>query len=193
MPSRRHATPIYLLALALLAACDDPGSSSTAGTTTSADDPACPDYLQFCVTAELRGSVTAEATAGYNHRNIPCADWAAAGPARILELPGMLSAGDVSITVALTRIGAYTGPGTYELRAETMTGDPDAFPAIDAAGRFFTNDAGSTTTVTISADGSGTVEAAALSEHESVQMPTPDPNARVDFTLSWTCNPAVAG
>lgn len=190
MQSRHHATPIYL-ALALLAACDDPGSSSSEGT--GADEPACPDYLQFCVTAELRGSVTAEATAGYNNRNIPCADWAAAGPARILELPGMLSAGDASITVALTRIGAYTGPGTYDLRPETMTGDPDAFPAIDASGRFFTNDPSSTTTVTIAADGSGTLEATALSEHESVQMPTPDPNARIDFTLSWTCNRAVAG
>ena len=105
----------------------------------------------------------------------------------------MLSASDASITVALTRIGAYTGPGTYDLRAETMTGDPDSFPAIDADGRFFSNGADSTTTVTISADGSGTLEAAALVEMKSISGPDPDPGARVDFTLRWTCNPAVAG
>ena len=186
--------PIYLLALTLLGACDNAGSDAAdSGADDSGEPSPCPDTLQFCVTAGLTGTVTASATAGYNRPNIPCAEWAAAGPTRILELPGMLSAGDARITVGLTRIGAYTGPGTYDLRAETMTGDPDAFPAIDADGRFFSNGADSTTTITISADGSGTLDAAGLVEMKSINGPDPDPAARVDFTLDWTCNPAVAG
>ena len=52
---------------------------------------------------------------------------------------------------------------------------------------------GTTATVTVAADGSGTLAAAGLIETESVQGPTPDPDARVDLAYRWTCNPAVNG
>ncbi|MBL8973009.1 MAG: hypothetical protein JNK56_20650 [Myxococcales bacterium] len=190
MPTPR-ATPL-LLALLLPGACDDPADDTTATTTTTTtgDPSSCPDYLQFCVTAELTGSVTAERTAATNFGQLACAAWAAGGPARILELPFIV---DPGLTVALTRIGKYTGPGTYTLAPVTMTGDPDSFPAINADGRAFTNGPGTTATVTVAADGSGTLAAAGLIETESVQGPTPDPDARVDLAYRWTCNPAVNG
>lgn len=191
MPSLRRATPFLLLALTLHGACDD--GSDAATNADSGSDPACPDYLQFCVTAGLSGSITAEATAATNFGALSCTDWAAPGPERILELPILVDAGDSGVTVALTRIGKYTGPATYELEAVTVTGDPDSFPAINADGRAFSNGPATTTTVTISADGSGNLEAAGLVEMESVQGPTPDPSARVDLDYSWTCNPAVNG
>ncbi len=194
MPRIRRATPLLLLALTLHGACDDSGDDSSTATATTSDDaggdPSCPDYLQFCVTAELTGSVTAELTAATNFGDLACADWAASGPARILELPFMA---DPALTVALTRIGEYTGPGTYTLEPVTMTGDPDSFPAINADGRAFSNGAGTTTTVTVAADGSGTLAATGLVEIESLQGSTPDPGARVDLDYRWTCNPAVHG
>lgn len=41
--------------------------------------------------------------------------------------------------LALTRIGAYTGQGTYELAAQNTNGMPDMCPAIGVAGRSFSN------------------------------------------------------
>ena len=64
---------------------------------------------------------------------------------------------------------------------------PDAFPAIDVAGRTFNNGEPSTAVVTVNADGSGTLEAHDLVEIASVQKSNPDPDARVDFTMQWTC------
>lgn len=147
----------------------------------------CEEYFRFCVTSTLTGAVEATATAGVGANVDSCAAWAAPGEARILELPMMLSAGDDLITVALTRIGAYTGPGEYELAALATEGMPDMFPAIEAAGRAFNNGDGSTATVVVNADGSGAIVATNLVEIASVQVSAPDPNARVDFAMQWTC------
>lgn len=189
MPSPRRTPLLLLLTQILAAACDDSGEATTSQPT----DSDCPDYLQFCVTATATGSVTADATAATNFGTLACADWAAAGPTRILELPFMVDAGPDDLTVALTRIGKYTGPGTYTLEPVTMTGDPDSFPTIDIATRTFTNGDGTTTTITIAADGSGTLTATGLVEIPSIAGPPPDPTARVALDYSWTCNPAVNG
>lgn len=151
---------------------------------------ACEDYFGFCVTAQATGAVNTTGTGGWTSSSkIDCTALAAAGAARILELPNLLAAGEQQIAVALTRIGAYTGPGTYTLAAvvdtTTATGGamPDMFPAVRVGSRAFHNGAGTTASVTINADGSGTLAAKNLAEMDA----TPDPNARVDFAMQWTC------
>lgn len=147
----------------------------------------CEAYYRFCVAATLSGAVESVAAGGMG-ANIPtCAKWAAPGEARILDLPMMQNAGDDAITVALTRIAAYTGPGRYELQAVATSGIPDMFPAIVAAGRTFNNGDGSTAVVTVNADGSGTLETVDLVEIASLQVSNPDPSARVNFAMQWTC------
>ena len=149
---------------------------------------ACEEFFGFCVTAGLSGSVTSTGTAGAGSSfNNDCAVWAAGGDARILELPTVLGAGDDKITIALSRIGAYTGPGRYELAAVATSGNPDSFPAIDVAGRTFSNGEGSTAVVTVAADGSGSLQATGLVELASIQVSSPDPDARVDLSMQWTC------
>lgn len=148
----------------------------------------CEDFFQFCVTSTISGATTATATAGVGSSfENNCTAWAAGGEPRILELPLMFAAGENKITVALTRLGAYTGPGRYELTPVVTTGQPDTFPAIEVAGRTFSNGAESTAVVTIAADGSGSVQAMKLAELASVQVSNPDPSARIDFAMQWTC------
>lgn len=154
---------------------------------TAATDTCCEEYFRFCTTGTLSGTIEATAAGGVGANIETCAAWAAPGEARVLELPMMLAAGEAQVTVALTAISAYTGPGTYELVAVTAEGMPDAFPAIDVAGRTFNNGEPSTAVVTVNADGSGTLEAHDLVEIASVQKSNPDPDARVDFTMQWTC------
>ena len=149
---------------------------------------ACEEYFGFCVTASVSGSVTGAGTAGVaSSSDNDCAGWAADGDARILELPMLLGAGESRLTVALTRIGAYTGPGTYALKAQASGDMPDAFPAIEVAGRTFSNGVGSTAAVTVAANGSGSIQATGLVEQASIQVANPDPNARIDFAMQWTC------
>jgi hypothetical protein len=150
---------------------------------------ACEDYFGFCITAQATGAVDATGAGGWaSSSNTDCTALAAAGDARILELPNLLAAGEQQIAVALTRIGAFTGPGTYELAA-TATGGamPDQFPAVRVGSRAFTNGADTSATVTVNADGSGTLEAKNLVEMDAMQGATPDPSARVDFAMQWTC------
>ncbi len=147
----------------------------------------CEDYFRYCVTASTSGEVNAAVTTGTGGNIESCAGWSAVGEPRILELPFIVAAGDDRVTVALTRIAAYTGPGTYELQAVVTEGIPDMFPAIEAAGRVFSNGEGSAATVTVAADGSGSITATGLVEQESIQVSSPDPTARVDFEMEWTC------
>jgi hypothetical protein len=149
---------------------------------------ACEEFFGFCATAAISGSVTGTGTAGVgSSSNTDCAAWASGGDARILELPMMLGAGGSKITVALTRVGAYTGPGTYELKAQASGGMPDMFPTIEVAGRTFANGPDSTAVAIIAADGSGSVQATGLAEQASIQVSNPDPNARIDLAMQWTC------
>ncbi len=170
-----------------------PLKPATAATEAPAKAPAaasaCEDYFGFCVTAQAAGAVTATGAGGWGSSSkTDCTAWAAPGAARILELPNLLAAGEQQITVALTRIGAYTGPGTYTLAA-TATGGamPDMFPAVRIGSRAFNNGDGSAASVTINADGSGALEAKNLAEIDAMQGATPDPNARLDFAIRWTC------
>ncbi len=149
----------------------------------------CEEYFGFCVAAEVSGAVDAAGAGGWaSSSNTDCTALTAPGDARILELPNLLAAGEQQITVALTRVGAYTGPGTYVL-AVTATGGamPDQFPTVRVGSRAFTNGDGSTASVTINADGSGSLEATGLVEMDAMQGATPDPGARVDFAMQWTC------
>ena len=159
--------------------------SASGGDATALEN--CEEYFRFCVAATLSGAVESVGAGGMGANIDTCAVWATPGEARILELPMMQNAGDDAITVALTRIAAYTGPGRYELQAVATEGIPDMFPAIVAAGRTFNNGDGSTAVVTINADGSGTLEAVDLVEIASLQVSNPDPSARVDFAMQWTC------
>lgn len=148
----------------------------------------CDEFFPICNTVTISGAVTAEGSIGSVHKAESCAAWAAGMNApRILELPFFVGAGESKITVALTRIGQYTGPGTYTLTAQSSNGLPDMFPTIEVAGHAFSNGAGSAATVTVAADGSGTIAATGLVEIASVQVANPDPNARIDVTMQWTC------
>lgn len=169
-----------------------PPANEAADAATEADagqpvTEACEEFFLFCVTSTISGSVNTAATAGMGGNVDDCAAWVAEGDTRILELPMMQGAGEDLITVALTRIGQYTGPGTYDLVPVAAEGMPDMFPTIVAAGRSFSNGEGSTAVVTVAADGSGTVEATGLVEIASVQITSPDPDARIDFSMQWTC------
>lgn len=155
----------------------------------AAEPSACEDYFGFCITAQATGAVDAAGAGGWaSSSNTDCTALAAPGDARILELPNLMAAGEQQIAVALTRVGAYTGPGTYELAA-TATGGamPDQFPAVRVGSRAFTNGPDTTASVTVNADGSGTLEAMNLVEMDAMQGATPDPSARLDFAMQWTC------
>jgi hypothetical protein len=155
----------------------------------AAEASACEDYFGFCITAQATGAVDATGAGGWaSSSNTDCTALAAPGDARILELPNLLAVGEQQIAVALTRVGAFTGPGTYELAA-TATGGamPDQFPAVRVGSRAFTNGADTTATVTVNADGSGSLEATNLVEMDAMQGATPDPSARLDFAMQWTC------
>lgn len=154
---------------------------------TGAASGGCEDFFRFCVTSTLSGAVNSTATAGMGGNVDDCAAWVAEGDSRVLDLPMMQGAGDDLITVALTRISDYTGPGEYELQAVVNQGMPDMFPAIVVGERTFNNGEGSTAVVTVAADGSGTVEAKGLVEIASMMVSNPDPDARVDFSMQWTC------
>lgn len=184
----------FCLLLTLLVACGDmppaqPTVVAPATEPAAAALPAgCDDFLPFCNTVTIRGAVTAEGSIGSTHRADSCAAWAdGASAPRILELPFIVGAGESKITVALTRIGAYNGPGTYQLAAQTMSGMPDMFPTIEVAGRTFSNGEGAAATVTVAADGSGHIEATGLVEIASIQVANPDPTARIDFAMTWLC------
>jgi hypothetical protein len=147
----------------------------------------CEEYFRFCVAAAVSGTVESVAAGGVGANIDTCAAWAAPGEARILEMPMMLNAGEDGITVALTRIAAYTGPGRYELVSVSSQGIPDMFPTMEVAGRTFGDGAGATAVVTVNADGSGTLEATGLAEIASLQVSDPDPDARVDLAMQWSC------
>ena len=167
----------------------DPATPTVAAVQAAAPLPAgCDEFFPICNTVTISGAVTAEGSIGSVHKAESCAAWAAgANSPRILELPFFVGAGESKITLALTRIGQYTGPGTYTLAAQSSSGMPDMFPTIEVAGRAFSNGEGSAATVTVAADGSGTIEATGLVEIASVQISNPDPDARIDFTMTWTC------
>ena len=170
---------------AAFAAALDP-DAATAGDDAAADGD-CEAYFRFCVAASVSGTVESVATGGVGANIDTCAVWAAPGEARILELPMMLAAGEDAITVALTRIAAYTGPGRYELVSVSTDGIPDMFPTMEVAGRTFAEGEGATAIVTVNADGSGTLDATGLAEIASIGVSNPDPTARVDLGMQWTC------
>lgn len=176
----------------MIATAANPTADPLPATDEASDAPgettaACEDFFRFCVTSTISGAVDATATAGMGGQVDDCVAWVAAGEPRILEMPMMQAAGDARITHALTRIAAYTGPGSYELKAVATEGIPDMFPTIEAAGRAFSYGEGSTAVVTVAADGSGSIEATGLVEIASIQVSAPDPTARVDFSMQWTC------
>ena len=160
--------------------------AATAGDDAAADGD-CEAYFRFCVAASVSGTVESVATGGVGANIATCAVWAAPGEARILELPMMLAAGEDAITVALTRIAAYTGPGRYELVSVSTDGIPDMFPTMEVAGRTFAEGEVTTAVVTVNADGSGTLDATGLAEIASIGVSNPDPTARVDLGMQWTC------
>ena len=170
---------------AAFAAALDP-DAATAGDDAAADGD-CEAYFRFCVAASVSGTVESVATGGVGANIDTCAVWAAPGEARILELPMMLAAGEDAITVALTRIAAYTGPGRYELVSVSTDGIPDMFPTMEVAGRTFAEGEVTTAVVTVNADGSGTLDATGLAEIASIGVSNPDPTARVDLGMQWTC------
>ena len=170
---------------AAFAAALDP-DAATAGDDAAADGD-CEAYFRFCVAASVSGTVESVAAGGVGANIDTCAVWAAPGEARILELPMMLAAGEDAITVALTRIAAYTGPGRYELVSVSTDGIPDMFPTMEVAGRTFAEGEGATAVVTVNADGSGTLDATGLAEIASIGVSNPDPTARVDLGMQWTC------
>lgn len=150
---------------------------------------ACEETFGFCITAQVSGAVDAAGAGGWaSSSKTDCTALAAPGDARILELPNLLAVGEQQIAVALTRVGAYTGPGTYQLAATAMGGAmPDMFPAVRVGNRAFTNGPDTTASVTVNADGSGALEATNLVEMDAMQGVAPDPDARLDFAMQWTC------
>jgi hypothetical protein len=92
-----------------------------------------------------------------------------------------------AVIVALTALGEYTGPGEYAMQ-HTKTGAlPDMFPVLSIGERTFERGEGATAVAQVAADGSGTFTATGLVEVASMQNSSPDPDAQVDLTVTWTC------
>lgn len=148
----------------------------------------CPDYFKYCMTAEVTGSLSTQAIAQFGGDDTPCTEWVKTGESRILEMPLFMSNdGTTQLTIALTRIGEYTGPGSYELKPEVVQGNPDSYPAVNFNNRTFNNGEGTTAIITVAEDGSGTVQATGLVEIASMMVSEPDPNAKIDLTMTWVC------
>ncbi|MCA1977612.1 MAG: hypothetical protein LDL19_00090 [Thiobacillus sp.] len=193
----RHRGLSGLVLVLWLAACGESehqalSESGAAGESSVAeaksDKAACEPYLKFCLKANISGAVAASGVAGFGGSK-SCSEWAAGGAARVLELPTMLPMGDQNkITVGLTRIGEYNGPGVYALASTRQGSIPDMLPALDTGERSFGDGTGSSATVRINADGSGILEADQLVEIKSAsRMREPDPAARVKLSMRWTC------
>lgn len=148
----------------------------------------CDRHLRFCLKAKVSGAETVSGVSGFGGPK-SCAEWVAGGAARVLELPGMLPMPEKnSLTVGLTRLAAYTGPGEYTLVSTRQGGIPDMLPVMDTGARSFGAGPDSTTKVRIFADGSGTLEADNLVEIKAAhRMREPDLAARVKLSLQWTC------
>ncbi|MBK8986136.1 MAG: hypothetical protein IPM39_08640 [Chloroflexi bacterium] len=151
-------------------------------------DAGCEEYFPFCTHVQISGSITADFTSGIGG-NIPsCAEWAAGGASRHLDLP-MVQAFEQTpvVIVALTALGEYTGPGQYAMQ-HTKTGAlPDMFPVLSIGDRTFERGEGATAVAQVAADGSGAFTATGLVEVASMQNSSPDPDAQVDLTVTWTC------
>jgi hypothetical protein len=148
----------------------------------------CEEYFRFCTHVQISGSITADFTSGIGGNVPSCAEWAAGGATRHLDLP-MVQAFEQTpvVIVALTALGEYTGPGQYTMQ-HTKTGAlPDWFPSLAVGDRTFERGEGATAVAEIAADGSGTFTATRLVEVASMQNSSPDPDAQVDLTVTWTC------
>lgn len=182
-----------IVAGVVLAGCGEapepeaPGALA-AGKQVAAKDNECAPYLKFCIKAKVSGAAEVSGVSGFGGSE-PCAKWAAGGMAQGLDLPTMLPMPERNtITVALTRISAYTGPGEYILISTRQGALPDALPALDTGERSFGDGAGSTAKVTIKADGSGSLEAGNLVEIKAAHRTRePDPAARASLSMTWTC------
>ncbi|MFO7680047.1 MAG: hypothetical protein R6X34_08350 [Chloroflexota bacterium] len=154
----------------------------------STSNTGCEDYFRFCTHVQIGGSITADFTSGIGGNVPSCAEWAAGGAARHLDLP-MVQAFEQAppVIVALTALGEYTGPGLYEMQ-HTKTGAlPDMFPSLAIGDQTFERGEGATAVAEVAADGSGTFSATGLVEVTSLQNSSPDPDAQVDLTVTWTC------
>jgi hypothetical protein len=148
----------------------------------------CEAYFRFCTHVQISGSITADFTSGIGGNVPSCAEWAAGGASRHLDLP-MVQAFEQTpvVIVALTALGEYTGPGQYAME-HTKTGAlPDMFPVLSIGDRTFERGEGATAVAQVAADGSGTFTATGLVEVASMQNSSPDPDAQVDLTVTWTC------
>lgn len=154
----------------------------------TAADSGCEDYFRFCTYVQISGSVTADFTSGIGGNVPSCAEWVAGGASRHLDLPMVQAfAQTPPVVVALTALGEYTGPGRYEMQ-HTKTGAlPDWFPSLTVGERTFERGEGATAVAEVAADGSGTFTATGLVEVASLQNSSPDADAQVDLTVTWTC------
>jgi hypothetical protein len=154
----------------------------------AAANDGCEPYFRFCTHVQISGSLTADFTSGIGGNVPSCAEWAAGGDSRHLDLP-MVQAFEQTpaVIVALTALGEYTGPGEYAMQ-HTKTGAlPDMFPVLSIGDRTFERGEGATAVAQVAADGSGTFTATGLVEVASMQNSSPDPDAQVDLTVTWTC------
>jgi len=167
-------------------AVNPPTAAPTTAVTIAADG--CEPYFRFCTHVQISGSITADFTSGVGGNVPSCAEWAAGGAARHLDLP-MVQAFEQTppVIVALTALGEYTGPGQYEME-HTKTGAlPDMFPSLAVGDQTFERGEGATAVAEVAANGSGAFTATGLVEVASLQNSSPDPDAQVDLTVTWTC------
>jgi hypothetical protein len=154
----------------------------------TAEDAVCEEYFRFCTQVQMSGGVTAEFTSGIGGSFPSCAEWAASGDARHLDLP-MVQAFEQTpqVIVALTALGEYTGPGQYEMEHTKSGALPDTFPTLSVGEQTFERGEGATAVAQVAADGSGSFTATGLVAVASIQNSDPDANAQVDLTVTWTC------
>lgn len=196
----RRGVPLVIAICAslLVAACSgsaSPAASTPASTVAPAGQassvPAggaggagCPSsaLVHFCGHMAVSGGVTKEAAIdaawpGFGIKD--CAGWLKGNSddPTFLDLPAPDLASGLNLDATIEN---YTGPGTYDVK--DLVGSFGGFQVVVGTDGWITA-AGSTGSATVSADGSGTIEAKGLQpggDVNTVQQP-------VDVTVSWTC------
>lgn len=162
------------------------GSAQTGAKTGAKDSGACKGTIgvTFCYRIKISGAATADGTATGGGPHGTCADWVkgesgSSGLELVIPTTGLLLStprvmmNDVILT-------GYTGPGTYS--TDQVTAEAGFGMVIDDKQFDMDSTDGTTASVTVNADASGT---ATFKKLEIRSEPAPRP--AVDATFSWTC------
>jgi hypothetical protein len=175
------ASPAASAPLSTIASAGQASSAAAGGGGASSGCPGSA-LVHFCGHASVSGGVAAEAdvTASWPSLGIKdCAGWlnGNSDDPTMLDLPSPDFSASFSISAAIQH---YKGPGTYAVTDFAGTLGPFQ---VEVGANGWTPSGVTTGSMTVNADGSGTLQAKGLQpvgDVNTIQKP-------VDITVSWTC------